>query len=218
MKSKPFSFFYALILAASLSAVAFAQEQARPSSTRPAQKPAAETTGKPAAEKSDAEKAAEAVPEESADLQMRRVMTSLNDQIGLLTAEVQRLRQETQRNSDTMQLLLYEERLARVEEKIEQALDHKFTLEAREQDIQRRMRNIQQELVLRGAVRRDEAEAAIRADLQRALDSTREEVAAYQQRIAELQTQAIRLRARVEVIRAKVERQEEKEQKQDQQQ
>jgi chromosome segregation ATPase len=211
MKSKSFSFFYAVILAAALSAVAFAQEQTRPAKTRPAQKPAADTTEKPAAEKPAVEE-----PEESPDEKMRRVMTGLNDQIGLLTDEVRRLRQETQRNSDTMQLLLYEERLARVEEKIEQALDHKFSLEAREQDIQRRTRNIQQELVLRGAIRRDEAEAAIRAELQRALESNREEQAAYQQRIAELQTQATRLRARVEALRAKVERQEEKEPKQDQ--
>jgi hypothetical protein len=44
MKSKSFSFFYAVILAAALSAVAFAQEQTRPAKTRPAQKPAADTT------------------------------------------------------------------------------------------------------------------------------------------------------------------------------
>ncbi len=43
MKSKPFSFFYALILVAALSAVAYAQEQTRPTRPRPAQKPAAET-------------------------------------------------------------------------------------------------------------------------------------------------------------------------------
>jgi chromosome segregation ATPase len=111
-----------------------------------------------------------------------------------------------------MELLLNEERLARAEEKIDAAMEDKSMLDAREQELQRRLRNIQQELVLRGgaALRRDEAEAAIRADINRALEETRSRQAYYQERIAELQSQAARIRERVGVLRKRLERYENK--------
>src|SRR2546425_11583062 len=115
------------------------------------------------------------------------------------------MRRETERNSAMMDLLLNEERLAKVEDKIQDANDHKAQLDAREQEIARRSRNIQGEVVMRGGLRRDEAEAAIRNEFQRALDDAHNQQAVYQQRLAELNEQAARLRARVETLRKKLE-------------
>jgi predicted nucleic acid-binding Zn-ribbon protein len=148
-------------------------------------------------------------PPES-DQAMQRAITSLSTQIGLLNDEVRKLRRETARNSEMMELLLNEDRLAKLEDKIQEAADHKAQLDAREQELVRRSRNIQGELVLRGGLRRDEAEAAIRSDIQRALDDVHSQQAAYQQRAAELVEQSTRVRARVETLRKKFELSEEK--------
>lgn len=144
-------------------------------------------------------------PIQEPDELMRRAIASLSTQIGLLTDEMRKLRRETERNSGMMELLLNEDRLAKVEDKLQDANNNKAQLDAREQDIQRRMRNIQGELLLRGGLRRDEAEAAMRSELQRALDDTRTQQVSHQQRVAELSEQAARLRARVETLRKKLE-------------
>jgi len=142
---------------------------------------------------------------QEADDAMRRAVTDLSTQIGLLADELRLMRRESERNSAMLELLLNEDRLSKLEDKLQQANDAKAQLDAREQDIQRRMRNIQGELVLRGGLRRDEAEAAIRADLQRSLDDVHAQQAVYQQRIAELNDQAARMRARVDALRKKLE-------------
>jgi len=167
----------------------------RPRQTKPSQKPAPETP----------EKTELTTPIQEPDEAMQRAITNLSTQIGLLTDEMRRLRRETERNSGMMELLLNEDRLAKVEDKIQDANNNKAQLDAREQDIQRRMRNIQGELLLRGGLRRDEAEAAIRTELQRALEDIRTQQVANQQRVAELNEQAARLRARVETLRKKLE-------------
>lgn len=143
-------------------------------------------------------------PSES-DQAMQRAITSLATQIGLLNDEVRKLRGETERNSEMMELLLNEDRLAKLEDKIQEAADRKAQLDARELDLARRSRNIQGELVLRGGLRRDEAEAAIRSDIQRSLDDVHAQQAAYQQRSAELVEQSARVRARVEKLRKRFE-------------
>jgi predicted nucleic acid-binding Zn-ribbon protein len=148
-------------------------------------------------------------PSES-DQAMQRAITSLSTQIGLLNDEVRKLRRETERNSEMMELLLNEDRLAKLEDKIQEAADHKAQLDAREQELVRRSRNIQGELILRGGLRRDEAEAAIRADIQRSLEDVHNQQTAYQQRAAELVEQSTRIRARVETLRKKFELSDEK--------
>ena len=136
---------------------------------------------------------------------MQHSLRDLSSQIGLLTDEVRKLRKETERNSATIELVLCEERLARVEDRIWEALDQKSQWDAREQEILRRQKNIQAELVLRGGLRRDEIEAAARADLQRQLDDVHNQQTLYHQRVAELHAQADRLKQRLEVLRKKVE-------------
>lgn len=136
---------------------------------------------------------------------MRRTLSNLSTQIGALADELKSMRRETERSSSMLELLINEERLAKLEDKIQSAIDYKTQLDAREQEIGRRSRNIQGELVLRGGLRRDEAEAAIKADLQRALDDVHTQQASYQQRVADLNDQATRLRARVETLRKKLE-------------
>lgn len=168
---------------------------ARPRQTKPSPKPVPEPAEQPVL----------TTPIQEPDDAMRRAISNLSTQIGLLTDEMRKLRRDTERNSGMMELLLNEDRLAKVEDKIQDATNNKAQLDAREQDIQRRMRNIQGEVLMRGGLRRDEAEAAIRLELQRALEDTRTQQIASQQRVAELNEQAARLRARVEALRKKLE-------------
>lgn len=146
---------------------------------------------------------------ESEDL-IRLAIGDLANQISLLTDEVKRLRRDNARNSAMMELLLSEERLGRTEDKIQDAVERKAQLDGREQDLQRRMKNIQQELIFRGAIRREEAETALRAELQRAVEDVHKEQATYQQRISELQAQADRLKARIAALRKRLEGADEK--------
>jgi len=166
----------------------------RPRQTRPAQKPVPEPV----------ENTQLTTPIQDADEMMRRAIANLSTQIGLLADEMQKLRRETDRNSGIMELLLNEDRLAKLEDKIQDAANNKAQLDAREQDIQRRTRNIQGELLLRGGLRRDEAETAVRSELQRALEDIRAQQLASQQRFAELNEQAARLRARIDALRKKL--------------
>src|SRR5262249_52289017 len=147
-------------------------------------------------ERTDADRAAN-----EAEQAMRLALTDLANELALLTDEVKRLRQQTSRNSTVMELLISEERLARIEDKIQDQSDRKAQLDAREQDLQRRLRNIQQELIYRGAIRREEAEAAIRSELQKSLDDVHSQQSAAQQRLTELQIQAERLRSRIGALR-----------------
>jgi hypothetical protein len=141
---------------------------------------------------------------------MRLAISGLANQVGLLTSELRKLRQENERNATLLELLLYEERLARLEEKIQDAIEYKSQLDAREQEYLRRLRNVPLEAALRGGLRKDEAEAALRAELQRGLEDTRAQQTTYQQRISELESQADRIRKRVETLRKKIEPPQEK--------
>jgi hypothetical protein len=180
------------------------QEPTGKTRIKPSQKPPSEQIQK-----------TDAAPPSEVDQAMQRAITSLSTQISLLNDEVRKLRLETARNSEMMELLLTEDRLTKLEEKIQESADHKAQLDAREQELMRRSRNIPNELVLRGGLRRDEAEAAIRADIQRALEDVHNQQAAYQQRAAELVEQSTRLRTRVETLRKKFELSEEKNTRED---
>src|SRR5262245_42362908 len=71
-------------------------------------------------EKSDTDRGAN-----EAELAMRLALTDLANQMAILTDEVKRLRQQTSRNAAIMELLLSEERLARIEDKIQDQSDRK---------------------------------------------------------------------------------------------
>ena len=189
---------FILAIISSVAGQISAQEppkQERPRTSRPARQPAQESTEKPESEP---------VLETTEEV-LRKTLTGLSDQMGALTTEVQKLRREMERSSLTLELLLNEERLARIEEKIEDALDSKFQLDLREQELQRRLRTVPQEVLLRGGLRREEAENALRADIQRAIEDVRNQQSAQQQRVSELQAQATRLRQRVEALRQRLE-------------
>jgi hypothetical protein len=141
---------------------------------------------------------------------LRQAISGLANQLGLLTSELRRLRQENERNASLIELLLYEERLDRLEEKIQGELEYKNQLDAREQEYQRRLRNVPAEAALRGGLRKEETEAALRAGYQQAIEDTRAQQEIYQGRISELQSQADRIRKRVEALRKKLEPPEEK--------
>jgi hypothetical protein len=185
----------ALLFIASARAQELIKQEQKSSPLRQAQKPI--TADKPEVE----------VVLESSDELLRRTITNLSEQIDKLTAEVKKMRQDSERTSTVMELLLLEERLTRMEDKLDSSMAAKANLDAQETDIQRRQRNISQELMLRGgALRREDAEAAIKQELQRTLENIRGQQTAMQTRITDLQTQADRLRFRVEVLRRKVER------------
>ncbi len=191
----------ASIGAAIISISSFAQEPvrqeapARPRQTRSAQKPSAGDV---------IEKTEPASQTRESDEAMRRTLTDLSTQINSLADELRMFGRETERTSRLMELLLSEDRLSKLEDKIQEAADRKAQLDAREQEINRRTRNIPNELVLRGGLRRDEAEAAIRSELQRALDDVHSQQAISQQRLGELNEQAVRFRARIEALRKKL--------------
>ena len=201
MKRRILRVLSALIATVMLSIPTFAQEPVRQKApvkpqTRPAQKPSA----------GDAlEKSEPASQTHESDEAMRRSLTDLSTQINLLAEELRIFRRETERTSRLMELLLSEDRLSKLEDKIQETADRKAQLDAREQEINRRMRNIPNELMLRGGLRRDEAEAAIRNELQRSLEDVHSQQAISQQRLGDLNEQAARFRARVETLRKKLE-------------
>ncbi|HEU4386970.1 MAG TPA: hypothetical protein VFV34_04170, partial [Blastocatellia bacterium] len=135
---------------------------------------------------------------DSSQKELKQAIDGLTEQVKTLSAEVKKLRLVNERDSATMELLLSEERLSRLEERIADSQERKTQLEAREQELLYRMKNIQQELLFRGGLRREEAEAAARADLQRALDENRKQQGVLQNRTTDLQSQYERLRRRVE--------------------
>jgi len=166
----------------------------RPRQAKPAQKPL-----------DPADKTVEPAPTPEREELMRRAISDLSIQIGLLTDEMKKLRRDTDRNAGMLELLLNEDRLSKLEDKIQKEMNNKAQLDAREQDINRRMKNIQAELAMRGILRRDEAEAAVRADLQRGLEDVHNQQIVSQQRVADLNEQAVRVRARVETLQKKFE-------------
>jgi len=193
--SKFLAALFTIALAGALVTINAAQSPSKPQSKPSPVRPDQQTSGE-ASDEPDAQDEPETTREG-----LRRAITRLSDQIGLLTDEVKKLRKESERGSASMQLLLYEERLAKTEEKIENSIDRKYQLEAQEQELQRRMQNIQQELMMRNILRRSEAERAVRAELQDALEDNRKQQSELQPRIAELQTQAEWLRQRIEALR-----------------
>ena len=200
---KPKAPMMVILLMTVMSVLCVAQQQVKSERSRevkPIQKPAVD-----ASEKSGAV----SQPQEPDDM-LRRAVTNLSAQINLLTDEVGKLRQENVRSSTMLELLISEERLTKLEDKLQDANDHKAQLDARDLEIQARMRNIQREVALRGGLRRDEAETAIRAELQRALEDNRAQQSVAQQRIAELSEHATKLRARTDSLRKKVEEPDEK--------
>jgi ATP-dependent Lon protease len=166
----------------------------RPRQAKPAQKPV-----------DPAEKAVNPAPTPEPEELMRRAISDLSLQIGLLTDEMKKLRRDTDRNAGMLELLLNEDRLSKLEDKIQKEMNNKAQLDAREQDINRRMKNIQGELAMRGILRRDEAEAAVRADLQRGLEDVHSQQTVSQQRIADLNEQSVKVRARLEALQKKFE-------------
>ena len=206
IRRRKFRALSALVAAVVLSISTFAQEPVkqdappRPRQSKPLQRPAPEPAEKPLS----------TTPIQEPEDAMRRAISNLSTQIGLLADEMRKLRRETERNSGTMELLLSEDRLSKLEDKIQETADRKAQLDAREQEINRRTRNIPNELMLRGGLRRDEAEAAIRNELQRSLDDVHSQQAISQQRLGELNEQAARFRARVESLRKKLEPREDK--------
>lgn len=204
MKQRLSAIFLSVIVITIISAASSAQEPATPQSkprpARPAQKPGVE-----ALPKADAPTEAPAFEE-----QMRRTLNSLTTEIDSLNAEIKLLRRATERNSLAIELLLSEDRLGKAEDKLDQATQRKVELDGREADLLRRQKNIQQEVTLRGFLRRDEGEAALRTEYQRALDDTHTQQQQVQQRIADLQAQVTQLRARTDTLRRRLERLEER--------
>jgi chromosome segregation ATPase len=209
MKRTLIAIFLSVIATTLLSVASPAQEPTttpvKPRPSRPAQKPEAEPLPKTEAP----------VEAPSSEEQMRHAFSNLSAQIDSLNAEIKLLRRATERNSLAIELLLSEERLAKVEDKLDQAAQRKIELDAREADILRRQKNIQQEVTMRGFLRRDEGETILRAEYQRALDDTHNQQQQLQQRIGELQAQVTQLRARVDTLRRRLERLEGREESSD---
>jgi chromosome segregation ATPase len=200
MKRTLIAIFLSVIATTLLSVASLAQEPA----TTPVKPRPSHTTQKPVVEPLPKTEAPVEAP--TSEEQMRRVLSSLSAQIDSLNDEIKLLRRATERNSLAIELLLSEERLAKIEDKLDQATQRKIELDAREADILRRQKNIQQEVTMRGFLRRDEGEALLRTEYQRALDDTHNQQQQIQQRIGDLQAQVTGLRARVDTLRRRLER------------
>jgi chromosome segregation ATPase len=196
----PFAILFLLVL--SLGINARAQEVTRQD---PKSKPPQAQSAKPASQE---KVLPEVAIQESTDEALRRTLTGLAEQIDKLSLELKKMRQESERHSTLLELALLEERLTRIEDKIDNTVMTKANLDAQETDIQRRQRNISQELIFRGgqALRRDETEAALKQEFQRTLDSLHAQQSALQTRLTDLQAQADRLRFRIETLRKKADR------------
>src|ERR1044071_8849921 len=110
MRLKLNAVFLAVLSVSALATASFAQEPTKP--TRQTQKAVSEPQ-----EKTDIERAPS-----SSDEMMRNAMSGLTTQMDSLTKEMRLLRKATERNSMLIELLLYEERLAKVEEKLDAAI------------------------------------------------------------------------------------------------
>ena len=108
--------FFTLAMIASLFSIALSQENPKP---RGQQKP----TETPAEKK-------EAAPQEAQNEALRLAIQSLSNQIALLNSELKTLRAQSERNAIILELLLNEERLTRLEEKIE---DYQHSWNAKEE-------------------------------------------------------------------------------------
>ncbi|HYP26002.1 MAG TPA: hypothetical protein VE262_04720 [Blastocatellia bacterium] len=187
-----------------VTASAGAQEPARPASQTKAQP-------QPSGQKSPA--SAEAGQEqvvEGNEEALRRAISGLSEQIGELKNEVRRLRQETERSSITLEIMLNEERLAKAEAKLDADTDQLNQLDSHMQDIQRRIETVPQEVLARGILRREEGEKALRAEYERLLEQTKEERVTQQQKVTESQAKVARLRQQIEALSRKLEPVEEK--------
>jgi chromosome segregation ATPase len=191
----------AAIMAIALSSLVIAQGP-------PKQEPKVQTV-RPGQSEADAKSTQGGEPEADAAA-LSRAIHALSDQVQLLTAELRKLRRDNERNSQMLELLLCEQKLNWFEDKILNLQERKAQLAAREQEIQYRLKNIQQEMVMRGLLRREEVEAAARADLQRALDDVRNQQALVQQQLAKAEVEAEQLRQRITALRNKLKLAEEK--------
>lgn len=136
--------------------------------------------------------------------QLRQTIKELSDQIYALSTEVKRLRHSTELNSDAMKLILYEDRLARVEDTLDSAMAQKSELENEEHQIIARQNNINGEVLIRGGLNREDSERAIRDDLQRQLDNIHARQSTNQRRLSELQSEASNLKSAIESLSKKV--------------
>jgi chromosome segregation ATPase len=141
---------------------------------------------------------------DTASVDLQAAIKALADQVAALGVEIRKLRHSTEKTSLSLELLLGEERLARIEDKIESTQDSRAALDARERQQQYRLDNIQQEVTFRGGLDREAGEEAIRADVQRQLEDIHSQQAAAQKRVTDLQSQARSLRSRIEELRRKV--------------
>jgi hypothetical protein len=178
-------------------ASASAQEPGKPAPKEKAQPP---SEPKPSANAATEQEQAVEGSEEA----LRRAISGLTEQVGELKLEVRKLRQESERSSTTLELMLYEERLTKAEASLERETQSLSQLDARAQDIQRRIESVPQEVLARGILRRVEGEKALRAEYQRLLEQTLEEKDPQQQKVLEAQARVEGLRQRVQTLNEKL--------------
>jgi chromosome segregation ATPase len=119
---------------------------------------------------------------------------ALSDQVRELSAEIRNLRRTIERNDQRIELLLSEEKLARVEDGIAVSQQRAADLDAADQTLQYRENHVNDEVVLRGGLDREATEEAVRADIQQRSQEVEAGRAANQKRMSSLEAEASRLR------------------------
>jgi hypothetical protein len=137
-------------------------------------------------------------------LELRRAVEALSAQIELLRKDLARRDVSDAATVDRIQLLILDERAARLEGEIADVQRRVQAAQAREADAKRRMENIDTELILYGGLNRDDSERAIRASLTRQVQEAQreqrallQEQAGLEQDLAEARREAVALRARL---------------------
>jgi len=134
-------------------------------------------------------------PETSSDL-----IKALAQQVRDLTIEVGRLRRTLERNDLSMELLLSEEKLARLEDNISACKQRGAELDASERVLNYRQDHVNDEVVLSARLDRQEAEAAVRADIEQRFQAVHDGRAANQQRMASLELEASKVRKHIQEL------------------
>jgi hypothetical protein len=186
-RSAAFSLVVGLAMVLTFSAIGAAQQVPQEGQQKPAD-----------------EKAQPANGTQQSDLELRAAIKALVKEVQNLTGEVSKLRHAAEQNADAMQLLLYEDRLARTVDEISAATARKAELDSSELTLNYRKSNIQQELIWRGGLDREASEAAIRSEIERSLHDVHAQQAANEKRLMELQNEEPILRSRIQELRRKL--------------
>jgi hypothetical protein len=135
----------------------------------------------------------------------------LNQQIRELAKEIRALHDSQRKVIDAMLLQIEQARVDKLEGKLAAVENQALNLAAQEAQLEARLKNIENELVVRNIVNRNEGESAVRAELTFQLEHVRAERERVEAEEQHLRQQVDTINDRLERVRNRLEPEEEKE-------